>query len=156
MRSLYAVSQFKAGYFNGAINLFLELNINPAKVVALFPESVSGRLSVPQEEWIPLFGGPRKIVPSDSASSHGSHAEGTATTEDTTEPEVASAVPARPPSPHGSIRGMSAFKSGLDSLIASAKKDDDSASIRSKRKEKVEKPKGASPFTIPSVSVADI
>jgi len=34
--------------------------MNPAKVVALYPPSVSGRLFVPSEEWIPLFGGPKK------------------------------------------------------------------------------------------------
>lgn len=37
---------------------FIELNINPAKVVALYDENVSGRLHVERSEWVQLFGGP--------------------------------------------------------------------------------------------------
>ena len=39
-----------------AINIFLELDINPAKVVALYPVEVAGRLAQPREKWIELFG----------------------------------------------------------------------------------------------------
>src|SRR4051794_29802120 len=58
IRALNAVSLFRSGKFDDAINTFIELNINPAKVVALYPPNVSGRLSVPQHAWIPLYGGP--------------------------------------------------------------------------------------------------
>ncbi|KAL7417275.1 hypothetical protein BDY24DRAFT_412023 [Mrakia frigida] len=43
-----------------AIETFISLSINPAKVIALFPEVVSGRFFVPEEEWVELFGGPSK------------------------------------------------------------------------------------------------
>ncbi|KAG8897845.1 Vacuolar morphogenesis protein 6 [Tulasnella sp. 403] len=57
IRGLHAVSVFKEGKYVEAIKTFIDLDINPAKVVALYPESVSGRLSVPQTKWIELFGG---------------------------------------------------------------------------------------------------
>ncbi|KAH8100006.1 hypothetical protein BXZ70DRAFT_939950 [Cristinia sonorae] len=133
VRALHAVSEFKAGHFKDAINLFIELNINPAKVVALYPESVAGRLSVPQDEWIPLFGGPRPHL--ETSSSHGSKEDVATTNED---PPASTSTPPRPPSPHGSIRGMGMLKTGFDTLMSAARKDDDTASIRSitKRKEK--------------------
>lgn len=40
--------------------------MTPAKVVALFPpDQISGRLHVPQEEWVEVFGGPKggRLVP---------------------------------------------------------------------------------------------
>ncbi|THH28020.1 hypothetical protein EUX98_g6176 [Antrodiella citrinella] len=106
VRALHAVSQFRSGHFSDAMNLFLELNVNPAKVVALYPESVAGRLSLPQDEWIPLFGGPRKISPSDSSSSHDSNEEATITADGSSIPAALDAAAQRPPSPHGSIRGI--------------------------------------------------
>lgn len=57
IRGLNAVARFRQGDYNSAIDAFIELDISPAKVVALFPKSVSGRLHVPPEGWIPLFGG---------------------------------------------------------------------------------------------------
>ncbi|KAF8071649.1 hypothetical protein FPV67DRAFT_1746459, partial [Lyophyllum atratum] len=67
IRALNAVSDFRAGKFEDAINTFLELDFNPAKVVALYPEEVAGRLSVPREGWISLYGGPAPVL-SDSSS----------------------------------------------------------------------------------------
>ncbi|KAJ7180691.1 vacuolar sorting protein 39 domain 2-domain-containing protein [Mycena filopes] len=58
IRGLNAVSQFRASQFDTAIDTLIALDVNPAKVVALYPEAVAGRLSVPQDAWIPLFGGP--------------------------------------------------------------------------------------------------
>ncbi|OJA09002.1 hypothetical protein AZE42_11511 [Rhizopogon vesiculosus] len=58
VRALRAVSQLRLGKFDAAIDSFLELDLNPAKVLALYPECVFGRLSVPANDWIPLFGGP--------------------------------------------------------------------------------------------------
>ena len=60
IRALKAVAQFKQGQFDEAINSFIDLDSNPAKVVALFPGSVSGRLHVAPDQWTPLFGGPNK------------------------------------------------------------------------------------------------
>ncbi|KAK2460159.1 hypothetical protein APHAL10511_007838 [Amanita phalloides] len=61
-RILNAASQFKASNYDAAIDTFTELDLNPAKVVALYPESVSGRLAVPAIRWIPLFGGPEPVA----------------------------------------------------------------------------------------------
>ena len=58
-----AVSQFKASKYDAAIDIFTELDSNPAKVVALYPESISGRLGVPANKWVPLFGGPEGVSP---------------------------------------------------------------------------------------------
>ncbi|KAJ3573523.1 hypothetical protein NP233_g2376 [Leucocoprinus birnbaumii] len=58
IRALNAVSQFRAGKFDEAIDTFFKLDLNPAKVIALYPETVSGRMVVPQREWIQLYGGP--------------------------------------------------------------------------------------------------
>ncbi len=61
IRLLNAVSQFKASKYDVAIDIFTELDSNPAKVVALYPESISGRLGVSASKWVPLFGGPEKV-----------------------------------------------------------------------------------------------
>lgn len=81
-KALDAVSQFRAGEFDRALGLFVKLNINPAKVVSLYPESISGRLSVPRDQWIQMFGGPtpkaaREAISSSSSSSseHGGDVE---------------------------------------------------------------------------------
>lgn len=59
IRALHAVSQFKEAKFDEALSTFINLDINPAKVIALYPESISGRLAVPPERWISLYGGGR-------------------------------------------------------------------------------------------------
>ena len=69
IRALNAVSEFHASKFDSAIDTFLELDFNPAKVIALYPESVAGRLSVPPEGWIPLYGGPSPTTADDSSVS---------------------------------------------------------------------------------------
>ena len=33
------------------------MDVNPARVLGLYPELVSGRFSVPQDRWVELFGG---------------------------------------------------------------------------------------------------
>ncbi|KAG8988483.1 Vacuolar morphogenesis protein 6 [Tulasnella sp. JGI-2019a] len=57
IRGLHAVSVFTEGKYAEAVKTFIDLGINPAKVVALYPESVAGRLSTPRPKWIELFGG---------------------------------------------------------------------------------------------------
>lgn len=57
IQALHAVALFAQGEYDAAINVFIDLDINPAKVVALYPEEIAGRLSVPQSGWIELHGG---------------------------------------------------------------------------------------------------
>ncbi|KAG8682591.1 Vacuolar morphogenesis protein 6, partial [Ceratobasidium sp. 394] len=57
VQGLRAVQLFKEGAFEKAVEMFLELDMNPAKVIALYPETISGRLATPREKWIKLFGG---------------------------------------------------------------------------------------------------
>ncbi|KAG6881870.1 hypothetical protein C0992_013260, partial [Termitomyces sp. T32_za158] len=69
IRALNAVAQFREAKFDGAIDTFIELDFNPAKVVALYPEKVAGRLSVLVDDWIPLYGGPKPVVDGPTSSS---------------------------------------------------------------------------------------
>ncbi|TFL04184.1 hypothetical protein BDV98DRAFT_591033 [Pterulicium gracile] len=64
IRALHASSLFRTAQFEKAIKIFNELDVNPAKVVALYPESISGRLAVGEEEWTVLFGGRKVVSPS--------------------------------------------------------------------------------------------
>jgi hypothetical protein len=74
-KALDAVSQFRTGEFDPALDLFVTLNINPAKVISLYPQSISGRLSVPHEQWIQMFGGPTPKAPREATSSSSSSSE---------------------------------------------------------------------------------
>ena len=51
------------------IRTFIELNFNPAKVVALYPDAVAAGPSVPQDGWIPFYGGTAPIDPDGSQDS---------------------------------------------------------------------------------------
>ncbi|PCH42287.1 rab guanyl-nucleotide exchange factor [Wolfiporia cocos MD-104 SS10] len=129
VRALHAVSQFRAGRFDDAVNTFIELDINPAKVVALYPESVAGRLSVPQDDWIPLFGGPAKpapATPSDEQQREGSITSPTTTT-----------APQRPPSPRGSVRtSLRGLESIISPISSSFPRDEETASVIGRRRER--------------------
>ena len=57
IQALHAVALFARGEYDAAINIFINLDINPAKVVALFPAEISGRLAIPESGWIELHGG---------------------------------------------------------------------------------------------------
>ncbi|KIM35275.1 hypothetical protein M413DRAFT_449849 [Hebeloma cylindrosporum] len=121
IRALNAVSQFRASKFDAAIDTFIELDFNPAKVVALYPEAVSGRLFVPQEKWIPLYGGPVP-VDADQTSSESSH-ERTAT-------DIFDALVS---GSSGSVGGR-LRRTGLGMFLPSGPQEDDTASISSKKK----------------------
>ena len=116
------------------MNAFLELNINPAKIVALYPESVSGRLSVPDDGWIHLFGGPAPLEEG-TVDKPGDSEPGDLKTSESGSEQQESGQPPRPPSPQGSIRGL--LRTGLDSVRTVAKKEDEleTASIKAKRKD---------------------
>ncbi|SPO24439.1 related to Vam6/Vps39-like protein involved in vacuolar morphogenesis [Ustilago trichophora] len=69
VQGLFAVSLFADERFDEAIEMFMELDTNPAKVIALYPSNVAGELSRSREEWFPIFGGktPAKLrAPSSS------------------------------------------------------------------------------------------
>lgn len=73
LETLHAVTVFRSGEYQAAIEAFIRLSINPALVIALYPSEISGRLAEPEKRWIELFGGPallgeRLQDPSDSAS----------------------------------------------------------------------------------------
>jgi hypothetical protein len=138
VRKLNAVSQFRSGAFDAAIDAFIELNVSPAKVVALFPTIVAGRLATPPEEWITLFGGPANtVVQSDTASVTTVEPVPMKEKEKEKEPKRSETVESssslgRMASPMGSIRET--FKSGFDAVIPAALRQDDTASIKSKHK----------------------
>ena len=123
-KALDAVSQFRAGEFDRALDLFVELNVNPAKVISLYPESISGRLSVPREQWIQMFGGPTPKAPreaiSSSSSSSSEHGG------DTEEPALSGQTVA--------FTGkVGKLKTPHDGIRPSGLKDSDTASITSKK-----------------------
>lgn len=115
---------------------FIALDFNPAKVVALYPDSVAGRLSVPSEKWISLYGGPAAESDSDKEKEDTDSDDGRDQSRERTKPNE------RSPSPTGSIidfRGR--LKTGFNALLpaAVAAKDEDTRSISSvKRKPKAQ------------------
>jgi hypothetical protein len=146
VKSLDAVSQFRAGEYDRALDLFVELNINPAKVISLYPETVSGRLSVPREQWIQLFGGPatravKEASSSSSGSSNSSEHGGNVDEPILSGQPVASAVGV-----------LSRLKNPLDAIRPSGSKDPETASIVSKR----DKPRTGQFSVSPNVLLADV
>ncbi|KXN86467.1 Vam6/Vps39-like protein [Leucoagaricus sp. SymC.cos] len=152
IRALNAVSQFRASKFQEAIDAFFHLDFNPAKVIALYPETVSGRLAVPQREWIQLYGGPappEEPAPSSPTSPSGEHHSGTdeghggTTKHEKTASELLDAVVHT-----GAVAGSSVAGAGTGTIKklkgtglgllaghgAHKEKDDDAASIRSARR----------------------
>jgi Vam6/Vps39-like protein vacuolar protein sorting-associated protein 39 len=141
IRSFEAVAQFRLGNFDAAIDTFLELDINPAKIVALYPEAVAGRLSVPEERWIALFGGPAPpplvSEPADNESAHNSEGSSPAPAE--AQDKAGAAWPdvsALSASNSARIRGR--WRASIGALIAGtavapSSTDDDAASIKSSR-----------------------
>ncbi|GAC76098.1 hypothetical protein PANT_19d00111 [Moesziomyces antarcticus T-34] len=57
VQSLFALALFADERFDEAIEMFMELDTNPAKVIALYPAAVAGELSRSRDEWFPIFGG---------------------------------------------------------------------------------------------------
>ncbi|KAF7330251.1 Rab guanyl-nucleotide exchange factor [Mycena venus] len=137
IRGLNAVSQFRASQFDKAIDTFIALNINPAKVVALYPEAVAGRLSVPQDSWIPLFGGPAHTATEpDSTPSTPSVNESPKDSGDAVH-HAAEVLDNLTISTSGTIRGrLKGLGAYLPSAAHIAHKDDDRASIRREPKPK--------------------
>jgi hypothetical protein len=133
---LNAVAQYRGGEFDKAVDTFLQHDVNPAKVVALFPPVVAGRLSVAPDEWIHLYGGP-STSPSEPAlpeEASSMTADATLSKEERTRSDSNERTNTSPrtASPMGTIRET--LKTGLEAMIPSALKDDDSASIKSKHR----------------------
>ncbi|KIJ12775.1 hypothetical protein PAXINDRAFT_181469 [Paxillus involutus ATCC 200175] len=158
--ALNAVSHFRAGRYDAAIDTFLDLDINPAKVIALYPERVAGRLAVRPEQWVSLFEGPVAKA-NEELSGGGENGGGGGTIEplmgDKGKGEDAMSTKSsdggskengggsgeklpisveRAPSPAGSMRART--KTSFGALLPSAvSKDDDVASLSGRKKGKV-------------------
>lgn len=145
-QALHAVSQFSSAHFDEALDTFVTLNINPAKAIALYPSSVSGRLSVPQQEWIPLFGGPKSkpkrksgsISVSASSDHQTDEAKRSSIFEEGQEDEDGASTEdsgpsrGRSPPPGGSVpASRSRWKPALDVFRPGGGRDSETASISS-------------------------
>ncbi|KAH0832904.1 vacuolar sorting protein 39 domain 1-domain-containing protein [Lanmaoa asiatica] len=139
------MSQFRSGKYDDAINTFLDLDVNPAKVVALYPDKISGRLAVKQEGWIALFGGPATQSKEQSGGgiagaedvvstklNEGGSKDSVAASKDKLPVTIS-----RSPSPTGSVRVRSKTSFGALLPAAAASKEDDVASLSGKKKGKV-------------------
>lgn len=139
--TLNAVSQFRSGKYDNAINTFLDLDVNPAKVVALYPDKVAGRLVVKQDEWIGLFGGPvaqskEQSGVAEDATSTKSSETGSKDSPRGSKDKLQVAI-SRSPSPTGSVRTRGKTSFGALLPAAAASKEDDVASLSGKKKGKV-------------------
>lgn len=124
---------FAEGKYDDAINIFISLDTNPAKVIALYPDFIAGRLSVPRAQWFKLHGGPSPtgfVEATEPFTSSPQQETGTeAQTEETTAVQH-TALTQSPPT-------KSLWRVGRGGAIAAfARKDDDAVSISSKTKEK--------------------
>lgn len=61
MQALVGVVRFAEGAFDAAIDLFIEVDANPTKVLALYPVEVAGHLSQKPKTWLRLWGEDREI-----------------------------------------------------------------------------------------------
>jgi hypothetical protein len=164
IQGLRAVQLFQEGQFEKAIEMFLELDMNPAKVIALYPESISGRLAAPRDKWIELFGGEKKEAEQKEEVEGIEEEKSVAVVEGAEEEEVQKAVAAAgvttsstpapevaqsPPSTSGLTGGLSSrLKAGLGAM----KLGDDSDSVKDVPVPKAKK--GAGMHTISLVMLA--
>ena len=128
---MYAVSLFKNGKYDEAIDIFIELDANPSKVVSLYPESIAGRLCTPERDWIVLFGGPKEDV---LVSSEPIPSEGAATTAEEPQKAESGDPPTSASTLNAPVSGATVSLRGyLPNLMRSTAKDDDTASVTSRR-----------------------
>ncbi|KAK8861657.1 hypothetical protein IAR55_002480 [Kwoniella newhampshirensis] len=120
LKTLQAVAQIAHGQYQSAMETFLIFNINAALVLSLFPaETISGRLHVPKDGWMELFGA---VEGAQLEPQHKEEHEG-----GTTKSLLKSVAGLRLPK-----------KGSVDTLSHPVQKGDDAASIKSV--EGVEKP----------------
>ncbi|KAF8688888.1 Vacuolar sorting protein 39 domain 1, partial [Rhizoctonia solani] len=146
IQGLRGVQLFQEGQFEQAIDMFLALDMNPAKVIALYPDSISGRLSAPRETWIELFGGEAKAREETKATKDDEGEKSIALVEGAEEEDVQKAVAAvvgSPPkesqSPPASIIGSGGISSRLKAGLGAMGVRDDSESIKDTSSSKTKK-----------------
>ncbi|GJJ08147.1 hypothetical protein Clacol_002355 [Clathrus columnatus] len=126
IKALHAVWMFAEGKYDDAMNTFISLDTNPAKVVALYSDSVAGRLSAPKVQWFDLHGGPSPtgFVESFEPPSQ-QDTEANASLEDASAPPSITL----PQSP--TIRNL--WRVSRGGPLVSVRKEDDNASIMSSK-----------------------
>ncbi|CAE6446777.1 unnamed protein product [Rhizoctonia solani] len=135
IQGLRGVQLFQEGQYEQAVEIFLGLDMNPAKVIALYPDSISGRLAAPREKWIELFGGEVEKV-SETEEKEGE--KSIAIVEGAEEEEVQKAVaavgvgspPTRSHSPPASIMSGVGISSRLKAGLGAIGVRDDSESVK--------------------------
>lgn len=60
LRTLHGLELFKMGKFEEAIDVFTELELNPCKVLCLFPKEISGDLCREKDSWEEIVGGRKR------------------------------------------------------------------------------------------------
>ncbi|KDN33706.1 hypothetical protein RSAG8_13202, partial [Rhizoctonia solani AG-8 WAC10335] len=136
IQGLRGVQLFQEGQYEQAIEMFLELDMNPAKVIALYPDTISGRLAAPREKWIELFGGGVEKVEQQEEKEEGE--KSVAVVEGAEEEEVQKAVaavgvgspPTRSHSPPASIMSGGGISSRLKAGLGAMGVRDDSESVK--------------------------
>jgi len=93
----------------------------------LYPESIAGRLSTPEKDWVILFGGPKEEIP---VVSEPKPSEETTTTE---EPQKVESGDQPASTSTGPVGATASLRGYLPNLIRPTVKDDDTASISSRR-----------------------
>ena len=99
-------------------------------MVSLYPESIAGRLSTPENDWNFLFGGPREETPTVVEPKP---SEGTATGEEPQKAESVGQPISTPVSTVPAPGATTSFRGYLPNLMRPTAKDDDTASIASRR-----------------------
>ncbi|CAE6456533.1 unnamed protein product [Rhizoctonia solani] len=135
IQGLRGVQLFQEGQYEQAIEMFLALDMNPAKVIALYPDSISGRLSAPREKWIELFGG--EVEKKEEKEEEGVE-KSVAVVEGAEEEDVQKAVaavgvgspPTRSHSPPASIMSGGGISSRLKAGLGAMGVRDDSESVK--------------------------
>lgn len=73
LNGLCAVINFSKHKYDQAIDSFISLSVNPAKVIALYPAEISGPFARGRDEWEALYGG--RSVESYLSTALGAHTQ---------------------------------------------------------------------------------
>ncbi|KAG8832639.1 Vacuolar morphogenesis protein 6 [Serendipita sp. 399] len=102
IQALHGVALIAQHQFEAAFEIFLKLDLNPAKIVAMYPVEISGRLSKPESSWTELFGEKLQTSTGESPLLHdtgpvaGSADVAAVVDEDNKNTEAVSSEPSRP------------------------------------------------------------
>ncbi|KDN50624.1 hypothetical protein RSAG8_01122, partial [Rhizoctonia solani AG-8 WAC10335] len=135
IQGLRGFQLFQEGQYEQAIEMFLELDMNPAKVIALYPDTISGRLATPREKWIELFGGGvEKVGQQEEEEGEKSVAVVEGAEEEEVQKAVAAVGVGSPPtkshSPPASIMSGGGISSRLKAGLGAMGVRDDSESVK--------------------------